>query len=58
MLTQREDVVKLTSFVVNAPINTGFTGDGKLRDIITADLNPYTNQHYINLAYNIINKNL
>ena len=45
------------NFDVDAPINTGFNNFEKLGYIATTDLNPYTQQQYMNLAYNIIKKN-
>ena len=56
IITQREDVVKQINFDVDAPIDTVLNGVEELVDIATADLNPYINQQYINLDYNIINK--
>ena len=56
IITQREDVVKQINFDVDAPIDTVLNGVEELGDIATADLNPYINQQYINLDYNIINK--
>ena len=57
MLIQCEDVVKQTDFDVDVPIDAVFNDVEELGDISTTDLNPYTKQQYINLAYNIINKN-
>ena len=56
MLTHREDVVKYITFDVNIPIDTVFNNAKKLGGIATTALNPYTDQQYINLAYNILNK--
>ena len=45
------------TFDVKAPTDTIFNDVAELGDIATAYLNPYTNQQYINLVYNITNKN-
>ena len=41
---------------MDAPIDTVLNNVKELVDIATSALNSYTDQHYINLAYNIINK--
>ena len=56
MLTHRDDAVKHMTFDVNAPIDTILNNVEELEDIATTDLNIYTNQNYINLAYKIIKK--
>ena len=43
-------------FDVDSPIDTISNKFKELGDIATTALNPYTNQQYTNLAYNIINK--
>ena len=49
-------MVKQITFDVGKKIGTIFSDVEELGDIATTDLNPYTNQQYINLDYNIINK--
>ena len=44
------------TFDVDIPIDTVFNDVEKLGDIATADLNPFTNQQYRNLACNILEK--
>ena len=44
------------NFDVDTPINNIFNNIKELGDIATISLNPYNDQKYINLAYNIINK--
>ena len=56
MLNKREDVVKQMIFYVGATIDTIFNHVESSVNIATTALNIYTDQHYINLSYNIINK--
>ena len=56
MLTQQDDLVKKMTFDVDTPIDTVFNDVEELGDIATTYINSYTDHHYINLAYNIINK--
>ena len=49
-------MVKHKAFDVDTPIDTVLNDVQELEYIATSDLNTYTNQQYINLAYNIINK--
>ena len=58
MLTQCEDVIKQMTLDVDAPTGTVFSDAEELVDISTTDLHPYTDQKYINLGYNIINKTI
>ena len=41
---------------MDTPIDTVFNNVESLVDISTVDLNPYTNQQYINLVNKIVNK--
>ena len=56
MLIHRENVVKQMTFDVDTPGDTVFNDVESLLDINTAAINTYTDQNYINLAYNILNK--
>ena len=54
MLTQSEDVVKHMTLDADKPIDTIFNNIEEFGDISASDINPYTNNNYINLYYNII----
>ena len=56
MLTQSEDVVKHMTLDADKPIDTIFNNIEEFGDISASDINPYTNNNYINLYYNIIQK--
>ena len=50
MLEQHEDVTKQITFDVDAPINNVLNEFEEFWDIATSEINPYTEQKYINLA--------
>ena len=57
ILNQCEDVFKQMNYDVYGPVDTILNDVKALGDIANTVLNPCTNQQYINLDYNIINKN-